>query len=185
MNITTLSDDELDYLDEVFATFGNEQSVVDVCELDGFFTALAVSPKPVELEQWYPALWGGDKLVPELDSEDEAEQLLELLTSLHTGIVQQLAQEPEEFTALFGEGEFNGEEVTVVEEWCHGFMRGVALAGWPKLNNEQQKWLQAIALHGDEQSLAKLEAMSLDEHQDSVLHIEPAVRALYAAFHKK
>ena len=100
------------------------------------------------------------------------------------GLAAQLEADPESFTALFYEGEFEGRIVTVVEEWCFGFMRGVALGQWPELPQTQQRWLDCIALHGDEANFPRLEAMSLEEHQQSVEAIEPAVRELYAWFHR-
>lgn len=183
MQIQSLSDDELDYLDEVLTAYGNDLSILDVSELDGFFTALVVGPNVIELEDWYPALWGGELLVPELESEEEAEQLQELLLRLLNAIEEQLHNAPDDFTALFGEGEFEGEEVTVVEEWCFGFMRGLDLADWPGLSGAEEKLLEAITLHGDEANFPKLEAMTMDEHQDTVANIEPAVRSLYKHFH--
>jgi uncharacterized protein len=184
MNSTALNNDELDYLDDLLQSCGNDASILDVNELDGFFTALVVSPAAAPMSQWYPAIWGGPGLEPELESEEEAEQVEQLLNRMFDSLHEQLAQAPEDFTALFYEGEFQGQTVTVVEEWCFGFMRGVQLAGWPALPAEQASLLDAIALHGDETHFPKLEQMSLDQHQESINAIEPAVRALYVWFHK-
>jgi uncharacterized protein len=93
-----------------------------------------------------------------------------------------LQDDPEAFTALFYEGEFEGQTITVVEEWCFGFMRGVRLGEWAALPEEAQRWLDSIALHGDEANFPRLEQMSLEQHQQSIEAIEPAVRALYGRF---
>lgn len=183
MTTDALNDDELDYLDDLLQNYGNDNSILDVNELDGFMTALVLSPADVPMTQWYPAIWGGAQHEPELDSEEEADQVDELLTRMHDSLREQLAQAPDEFTALFYEGDYEGRTITVVEEWCFGFMRGVQLAAWPALDADQGKWLDAIALHGDEKNFPRLQQMSLDEHQASIAAIEPAVRALYASFH--
>jgi len=183
MTTDALNDDELDYLDDLLQSYGNDNSILDVNELDGFMTALVLAPTEAPMTLWYPAIWGGAEHEPELDSEDEAEQLDELLTRMHDSLREQLAEAPDEFTALFYEGDFEGRSITVVEEWCFGFMRGVQLARWPALTAEQGALLDAIALHGDEQYFPRLQQMSLDEHQASITAIEPAVRALYAALH--
>jgi len=183
MSTDALNDEELDYLDELLQNYGNDNSILDVNELDGFMTALVLSPADVPMTAWYPAIWGGEQHEPELESEDEADQVEELLTRLHDSLQEQLAEAPEEFTALFYEGEFEGRTITVVEEWCFGFMRGVQLARWPALSVAQKGLLDAIALHGDEKNFPRLQHMSLDEHQASIQTIEPAVRSLYAAFH--
>jgi uncharacterized protein len=183
MSTDALNDEELDYLDELLQSYGNDNSILDVNELDGFMTALVLSPKDVPMTVWYPAIWGGEQAEPELDSEDEADQVEELLTRMHDSLQEQLTEAPDEFSALFYEGEFEGRTITVVEEWCFGFMRGVALARWPSLSASQAALLDAIALHGDEKNFPRLQQMSLDEHQTSIQAIEPAVRGLYAGFH--
>jgi uncharacterized protein len=185
MSTDALNDEELDYLDELLQSFGNDHSILDVNELDGFMTALVLSPKEVPMTLWYPAIWGGEQHEPELESEDEAEQIEELLTRMHDSLREQLQEAPEEFSALFYEGEFEGRTITVVEEWCFGFMRGVQLARWPALSAAQTALLDSIALHGDEKNFPRLQQMPLDDHQDSIQAIEPAVCALYAAFHAK
>jgi uncharacterized protein len=179
-----LNDDELDYLDEVLQAFGNDSSILDVNELDGFITALVTGPSAPPMSVWYPAIWGGEDKAPEIEEEEEAEQIEELLRRMYDSLAAQLRRDPESFTGLFYQGEFEGRMVTVVEEWCFGFMRGVKLAGWPQLSETQQRWLDCIALHGDEANFPRLEAMSLDEHQRSVEAIEPAVRELHAWFHR-
>src|SRR5690606_31450004 len=45
--------------------------------LDGFLTALAVSPSPVPPEEWQPVVWGGK--TPRWDGEEEAREVEQLL----------------------------------------------------------------------------------------------------------
>ncbi len=189
MPVEILNEEELDYLDQLLQSYGGEESILDVNELDGFMTALVVAPTDTPMTKWYPAIWGGVDNEPELDSEEEAEQLEELLLHMKDSLRSQLMQDPESFTALFYEGEFVAEDssapqtITVVEEWCFGFMRGWKTAGYPDLQADQDSFLQAIALHGDEACFPKLEAMTLDAHQESISDIEPAVRKLFTHFH--
>lgn len=179
-----LNNDELDYLDELLQSFGNDDSILDVNELDGFLTAIVTAPNPIPMERWYPAIWAGEAQVPELDSEEEAEQVEGLLLRMKDSLESQLREDPESFTALFYEGDYDGQVITVVEEWCFGFMRGVRLGEWPVLPEEPQRWLDSIALHGDEANFPRLEQMSLEQHQQSIEAIEPAVRALFTRFHR-
>lgn len=183
MKTEPLNNEELDYLDELLQSFGNDNSILDVNELDGFFTALVVSPEEVPMSQWYAAIWGGEELEPELESEEEADQLGGLLLRMMDSLREQLDVAPQDFSALFYEGEYEGDTITVVEEWCFGFMRGVELAKWSELAKPQAALLDAIALHGTEENFPRLEKMSIDEHQDSINAIEPAVRGLYVSFH--
>ena len=45
--------------------------------LDGFLSALAVSPSPVPAEEWAPVVWGGK--LPRWDSPEEAARVQHLL----------------------------------------------------------------------------------------------------------
>lgn len=182
MHTEVLNEEEMEYLNELLVEYGTDDSILDVSELDGFFTALVTGPAEVTMEQWYPAIWGGAEVEPELESEEEAEQVEQLLQRMYQSLREQLQEDPEEFSALFYEGDFEGEAVTVVEEWCFGFMRGVKLGAWPVLAPAQTVLLDAIALHGDEENFPLLDKMTLDEHQNTIGDIEPAVRKLYAWF---
>jgi uncharacterized protein len=42
--LPALSEKELDRLEDLLITYGNDYSVLDLAELNGFFTALASSP---------------------------------------------------------------------------------------------------------------------------------------------
>ncbi|WP_306824279.1 aromatic amino acid transport family protein, partial [Klebsiella pneumoniae] len=42
------------------------------------------------------------------------------------------------------------------EEWCFGYLRGVALSDWSTLPAELQPELDAIALHGSEEQFSAL-----------------------------
>lgn len=63
--IAPLTDEELDALEETLLDYGNDDSVLGVSELDGFFTAIVSGPELIPPSRWLPALWGGADKQPE------------------------------------------------------------------------------------------------------------------------
>lgn len=94
-------------------------------------------------------------------------------------IADRLAEFPDQFDPLFGVRETEGQEFTVVEEWCFGYLRGVALGDWSSLPESLQPALDAIALHGKEENFPQLESLSQEELEASFAAIRPAALALH------
>ena len=69
MHDTPLTPEELDFLDAALLDHGNDDSVLGISELDGFFTALVSGPEAVMPSTWLPELWGG--VPPTFASFDE------------------------------------------------------------------------------------------------------------------
>ncbi len=134
-----LSEDEQAELEELLVSYGEQiesivgeevDGVLDLSELDGFFTALVSGPEVVPPSQWWPVIWGGAPL----DIADPAalQHLWDLLLRFMNGIAGQLMAAPAEFEPLFNVHLVEGREVVVVDEWCQGYARGVNLreAAW-------------------------------------------------------
>lgn len=76
--------------------------------------------------------------------------------------------------------EVDGSELTIVEEWCFGYMRGVALSDWSTLPDSLKPALEAIALHGTEENFERVEKMSPEAFEESVDAIRLAALDLHA-----
>lgn len=175
-----LSEKELEWLEEVLEKYGNDRSVVDVAELDGLLTAILSGPAMVEPSEWLVALWGGKEHIPRWASERELNRFMDLTFQHMNDISDRLIEYPDQFEPLFGVHETQeGEEFTVVEEWCYGYMRGWSLTDWSKLPKELESALKAIALHGSEENAPVLEQMSDEEIEKSIEEIKPAALALH------
>jgi len=178
-----LTDAELEYLDKILLKFGNDHSVLNVSELDGFLTAIVSGPQAIMPSQWFPALWckiGDTREDLEWESEQECQRFMSLLMQHMNSIAATLMEAPEEFEALLQVNTQAEPPVLIAEEWCFGYMRGVDLGQWPPLPDEMDTWLYAIALHGREENFSVLDTLTLEEHQQTVADIEPAVRKLHA-----
>lgn len=84
-----------------------------------------------------------------------------------------LDEYPEQFEPLFGLREIDEHELTIVEEWCFGYMRGVALSDWSALPDTLKPALEAIALHGTEENFAVVEKLTPEAFEESVDAIRP------------
>lgn len=124
--------------------------------LDGFLTALAVSPSTVPPEEWQPVVWGGK--APTWDGEAEADQVQQLLLGHlnmctarvryddgdlpdHLAPLMWLPEDPE----LTGEDALNEDELDVGTDWAHGFFSAVMLreAEWDQWLDDND-WIEDI-----------------------------------------
>ncbi len=94
-------------------------------------------------------------------------------------IAERLSEYPDQFEPLFGYNDVDGQSYTVVEEWCYGYMRGVALTDWSSLPEALEADPAVIALHGTEENSEKLDALTEEEYMASIESIQPAALRLY------
>lgn len=174
-----LTDNELQWLEALLEKYGTEHSIVDVAELDGLLTAVLSGPVPVEPETWLVAIWGGTDNVPRWANDREMNRFIDLCFQHLNDIADRLADYPEQFDPLFGTREVEGHEFTVVEEWCFGYLRGVAMTDWSGLPEQLQPELAAIRLHGDEANFARLDGFTVAQIEQSIAAIRPAALALH------
>lgn len=174
-----LTEKELEWLEEMLEKHGSEASILDVSELDGLLTAVLSGPTTVEPGEWLLALWGGQKHVPKWSNEREMTRFMSLCFQHMNDIADRLSEYPDQFEPVFGLRKIEGLEFTVVEEWCFGYMRGVALTDWSTLPPSLQPMLEAIALHGTEENLEKLDTLTPEEMEASIDAIRPAALALH------
>ena len=180
MKTGPLNESELEWLDDVLTKYNTDKAILDVSELDGLLTAVLSSPYEIEPEQWLVAIWGGAQYVPRWSSEKEMTRFMNLAFQHMADTADRLDEYPEQFEPLFGLREIDEHELTIVEEWCFGYMRGVALSDWSALPDSLKPALEAIALHGTEENFAVVEKMTPEAFEDSVDAIRLAALDLHA-----
>lgn len=117
--------------------------------LDGFLSALAVSPETVPPEEWKPAVWG-DK-PPRWEDEEAAE--VDALLSAHWRTVEQRVRHegdlPLHLELLLWMPEdpdaHDDEDLDIGRDWAWGFFRGVGLRedAWDAWLDEHE-WIDEI-----------------------------------------
>ncbi len=124
--------------------------ILDMSELDGFLTTVVIGPTVVMPSRWLPAIWGGE--MPPFASEDEAQRVTLCIMRHMNSIVMEFQVAPREFMPLFNYREVDDQEYAIVDEWCYGFLRGVALMAdaWSMVEAREPELLATIALFGSE-----------------------------------
>ena len=169
---------EFDLIDEILLKYGDDHSVLNACELDGYFTALVSSPTQLDIAEWFPGIWGGQN--PQWQTTDEAKQLIELSVRHINTLARQLAEQRSAFTPRFEQTEHLGQTVTLAEEWCFGYLRGVAVANWSALPAVQATLLQAIRDCAEQDNFELPQDLDVTAHQQRVAALAPAALALHS-----
>ena len=55
MHDQPLNSADFDFIEDTLLKYGDDHSVLNPSELDGYFTALVSSPAPVDIALWFPA----------------------------------------------------------------------------------------------------------------------------------
>ena len=129
--LTTL---EIEELDTFLLSDDGLENAMDVSSLDGFLCAVLSGPNVIMPSKWIP--WGWDSTEgnqsPEFTSEKQAQRILDLLMRHANDIAVTLTQFPQYYEPLFLERDHKGRTVSIVDEWCCGYVKGIALdpSGW-------------------------------------------------------
>ncbi|VVN58648.1 hypothetical protein PS687_03095 [Pseudomonas fluorescens] len=177
MHAQPLATADLDFIEETLLKYGDDHSVLNLAELDGYFTALVSSPTQVDVAEWFPAIWGGQN--PQWDSLDEAQRFLEVCVRHSNTLAAQLATDAQGFKARFDDTDHQGHTVTLAEEWCFGYIRGAAIGNWPVLPAAQGALLEKISWCAEQDNFELPADLDVQAHQQRVSEIEPAARALH------
>jgi len=183
-----LSDEEMDRLGDFLLdriaddedTTGKNEGVLDVSELDGFLTAIVSGPVAISPGQWMPAIWGD--FPPKWKNEAEFKEVLSLIFRHMNTVAEILMEQPQEFEPLFLEHTVEDKTYDIVDEWCHGYMQGVALAGaeWQKGGTVMDELLMPMFAFASEQSEALLKELDHEEIEAAQKSIAPNARDIHA-----
>jgi len=183
--LTELDDLLMSRVEDGDDTAGMEEGVVSLPELDGLFTALCTGPLELASFDWLNAVWG--ELEPEWEDEHDYADALDLLQRHLNTIGATLEEGPDQFEPLFLEYEEEGEQLISVDDWCEGYVRGVALAGkaWKAAGSEVQQLLTPIRAFSSATEWRAHNQSSDSEFEKLSAAIAPNVRALYAYWHPR
>ena len=182
-----LNDAEIDKLAEFLISDETPEECMDISTLDGFLTGVLIGPDSILPSRWIPVALGEteqDEMVWE--SEAKAERIMGLVMRLYNSIAQDFQCDPPDFNPLFMINTATEEEVTIIDDWCWGFMRAVALdsEAWQPLfeNEEMGGGLFPIIINGTEDGWKLLEEdpkISKVPHEEWVAMLPAAVREIH------
>jgi uncharacterized protein len=158
-----LSDKEFDELDEFLMSDALPEETMDIAMLDGFLTALVIGPNLIEPGRWLPEIWGGRQASEDVpwQSADQQARITNMILRHWNFLLAQFQGEPEAYEPVLYASEEDGREVSIIDEWCIGFVRGMNLDGeaWQPImdDDEIEEFLWPIMLYGTEAGWQEIE----------------------------
>ncbi len=132
---TAPTEDDIETLDAYLMSDRAPEECLLLSDLDGFLTAVAVSPEPVPESEWLPAIWNGE--APRFESPEEEKRILSIITGRRDEIADLLANDPDSYAPWFWASD---EGDPVASDWAEGFLLGIGLRpeAWrPLLESEE------------------------------------------------
>ena len=166
-----LSTTELDQLDEFLADPALEETSMDVAVLDGYLTALLISPRLVVPEVWLARVWDMEnaKVKPKFAGAQEVARMQDLIMRHYDALAVTFANAEPILEPVFQRGAQWG-----VSEWCAGFLLGTSFDRdtWAALMEQRGEWFAALHVlgMGDE-----------EEIEEEFAEVETAFAAVIAA----
>lgn len=121
---------ERHWLDDFLSSKHAPITAMTIAGVDGYFTALAVCPQDVGIEEYWPALWNHDdetetEAEPDYGDDEQAEYVVDLFGRYLEAVKRRVAKghpHPGNYVPSLGFDEDQDERL-----WAAGFIRGVAL----------------------------------------------------------
>ena len=177
-----LSEAELIELDDFLLGIDNDESILCIAELDGLLTAVVSGPETIPPSEWLELVTGVGDNAYQWHSEQQFQHIFSLMMRLMNSIANVLMEAPQEFEALFMENVTDEKTYTITDEWCLGFMKGVALRAerWDEMPNALDDYLAPMIMFSSPQGWEQLTNMEDEEIEFWQRQIEPAVRRIHA-----
>jgi uncharacterized protein len=142
------------------------EDCMQLSDLDGFLTGIAIGPELIVPSEWLSAVWGGDE--PAFESIEQAQTVIGTIMGRYNEILRALSTDPETYAPLFWEGP-DGE--VIAADWAEGFVDAVRLRpeAWRPLLEDREALVMLmpiLALCGDAEGGSPLE---LDPEEDADL----------------
>jgi uncharacterized protein len=157
---------DLEVLDQFLMSDASPENCMQLSDLDGFLTGIAIGPELVMPSEWLPAIWGDDE--PVFEDEEQAQAVIGTIMGRYNEILHALNTDPEAYAPVFWEGP-DGE--VIAADWAEGFVDAIRLRpeAWQPLLDDREAIIMLmpiLALCGDAEDGSPLE---LDPEEDADL----------------
>ena len=175
MNQEPLSDDEIDKLNDFLLERSGLEDAMDIAMLDGYLTAIVSGPRTILPSEWLPHVWDTErgKASPKFKSKAEAQRIYEWLMRHMNDIARTLYSAPDYYEPLLMENPNKGDHIPIIDEWCTGFMTGVALDAdnWQPLITAEPELFLVLKLYGTVEGFDELvkKRYSLEQHKEKLV----------------
>jgi uncharacterized protein len=107
---TSLSDEELEELDQFLLSDARSEETMLLDTLDGYLTAIVIGPTTILPSRWLPGMWGPSaEDEPHFETPAQAQRILELVMRHMNGIVWTLQHDPDAFDPLLNSMVYEGD----------------------------------------------------------------------------
>jgi uncharacterized protein len=173
---------DLEALDQFLASDHSPPDSMQLSDLDGFLTGIAVGPELILPSEWLPLIWGGEE--PKFADEGEAEAVLGAIMGRYNEILRQIGNGA--FEPIFWETPGG---MPIAADWAEGFLRAIVLRAdaWERLfKSKRDNYMLGpiLALCGDEtgESLLGLPAEVVDRFMEEATALIPDCVTAIAAY---
>ena len=162
MDTTTISDKELDQLENLLASDIFKEEAMTLDYLQGFLCAIVSGPEVISPGVWMPAVLGE---APQYESKAQVQEVMDLLMKFYNSIATALFNDDDFDLILYGLEE-DPDELDYAA-WCEAYVYGSQIG--------EMNWLEAAGEYAPDLS-EKMEAFFLLSgmlKEDALKHKEP------------
>jgi uncharacterized protein len=129
-----LTPELIDELDEFLMSDQVPGDCMQLSDLDGFLTGIAVGPDLIMPSEWMPVIWHGDQ--PEFKDMAQAERIMGIIMARYNEIIHLLDDEPGAFEPILYEAP---DGRMLAADWAEGFMDafGLRVDAWDALFEDE------------------------------------------------
>jgi uncharacterized protein len=122
MDFRSPDDYDLGVLDDYLWSEDLPDEAMLLSELDGYLTAVAISPNLILPSEWLPAIWDDED--PPFADKTEANAIYGAITGLYNDVLRALAGDAASFEPILMD-DLDG--TRIADLWIQGFVRGLSL----------------------------------------------------------
>ncbi len=126
--------DWIDELDEFLMSDHAPDDCMQLSDLDGFLTGVAIGPDLIMPSEWIPIIWQGGQ--PEFKDIEQAERIMGIIMARYNEIIHMMDDVPGAFEPIFYEAP---DGRVLAADWAEGFMDafGLRVDAWDALFEDE------------------------------------------------
>ena len=134
IDVSAFTPEWIDELDEFLMSDHAPDDCMQLSDLDGFLTGIAVGPELIMPSEWMPTIWQGGQ--PEFKNIEQAERIMGIIMARYNEIIHLLDDEPGAFEPIFYEAP---DGRVLAADWAEGFMDafGLRVDAWDALFEDE------------------------------------------------
>lgn len=138
IDASDLTPELIEELDEFLMSDQTPGDCMQLSDLDGFLTGIAVGPELIMPSEWMPAIWQGGQ--PAFKDMEQAERIMGIIMARYNEIIHLLDDEPGAFEPILYEAP---DGRLLAADWAEGFMDafGLRVDAWDALFEDKNSRL--------------------------------------------